>query len=863
MANGIVTTDLGGVEKGTDLLLQADGKLLAAGTSDGSFAIARYNANGTIDSNFGVNGKVIAAVGASQVLSGLALQSDGKIVAGGTVDGNFGLIRFNPDGSLDTSFDSDGRAMTDLGGSDQLNDITIQADGKILAVGTNGIQTAIVRYNVDGSLDSSFGDNGVSIKLIEVNKVSTAQRVIQANDGSIYVAGITGPGPTFFNPNALYVSSIAQDGAFDTDFSSDGILIVDPNASGAVQEIRADAANNLLLSVVQGSGFGASYSLYSLDGAGIITDSTTYAQVNGAGITLPGGIAFFPDGKLAATTPNSVYKFDSDLNVDTQFNGYGFYPLTFLSISATDIVYQKDGQVVVLGSGYNNNDFTLVRLNANGSLDAHFGIAPYQHNLITGTEGPDMLTGTVAGDEIHGLGGNDGLGGGDGDDLLFGGDGDDTLNGHLGNDILDGGAGSDTAYYANSLYPVTVDLGLGLVESGGAGLDTLISIENVVGGQANDRLRGDAQANILSGGKGSDVLFGGGGDDILIGGVDNDFLNGGAGADILDGTGGTFTFADYTEATGNVAAYLTWMDGNAGEAAGDRYINIKALGGSNFDDILSGDEQTNNIQGGNGNDWLLGQGGNDNMVGGSGNDVLIGGAGADYLVGSAGIDVAYYRDAGASLFTVAQFGQKQNLVDGRTYGIALDLNDIANSFGDAANDTILEIENIWGSAHNDVIRAGNVGGQVYGFEGDDFLDGRGGNDSIYGGAGLDVMTGGSGVDDFFYLSFYDHVNAFGGSEPNEGGDTITDFLTGVDHITVSRYWFGFGNIAGPAAALTTDNADFVTNGTPASARPTFLWNTATRELAFDGDGDAAGYAPVLLATLSGTSSLALADIWTA
>ena len=359
----------------------------------------------------------------------------------------------------------------------------------------------------------------------------------------------------------------------------------------------------------------------------------------------------------------------------------------------------------------------------------------------------------------------------------------------------------------------------------GITIDQGVVIENAIGSSYADTLIGNAVANALSGG---------GGDDVLNGGVGGDHLDGGAGSDT----------ADYSLSAGGLTVFLGGPQLNTGEAAGDTYTAVENVAGSSFADILGGDAGNNTVSGNDGNDWLFGSGGTDNLLGGNGNDVLEGGAGADVLDGGAATDVASYRNA--------------------TAGIVLDLVNSANSTGDAAGDTLTNIENLWGTVYNDTIRSNlSGGGQVYGFEGNDTLAGSSGNDVFYGGTGSDVITTGGGSDDLFFLSYYDHTNQYGTVEPNEGGDTITDFAVGLDHVTVSRYWFGFGNIGGPAAALTSTNADFITAGTTAvSTKPTFFWNQATGVLSFDPDGTAAGHV-VTLATFTNGLTLHLGDIWTA
>ena len=140
--------------------IQSDGKIVLAGAGDNTgnddFALYRYNTDGSLDSSFGTGGKVFTAVGSgNDFAESVAIQSDGKIVvAGYSYNGSnddFALVRYNTDGSLDTSFDSDGKVTTDFGaGSDVANSVAIQSDGKIVAAGNskngNYRDFALVRY---------------------------------------------------------------------------------------------------------------------------------------------------------------------------------------------------------------------------------------------------------------------------------------------------------------------------------------------------------------------------------------------------------------------------------------------------------------------------------------------------------------------------------------------------------------------------------------------------------------------------------------------------------------------------------------------------------------------------------------------
>jgi uncharacterized delta-60 repeat protein len=181
-ANGSLDTSFDGDGKLTtafvsdgvahDVAVQSDGKIVVAGYtysgSNNDFAVVRYNADGSLDTSFGAGGKVITDFGsAGDHGYSLALQSDGKIVvAGGT--GAVGayslaLARYNTDGSLDTSFDGDGRVSTAIGSSSVGYGVAIQPDGKIVVTGEGGTGNyyfAVARYNSDGSLDTSFDGDG-------------------------------------------------------------------------------------------------------------------------------------------------------------------------------------------------------------------------------------------------------------------------------------------------------------------------------------------------------------------------------------------------------------------------------------------------------------------------------------------------------------------------------------------------------------------------------------------------------------------------------------------------------------------------------------------------------------------------------
>jgi uncharacterized delta-60 repeat protein len=244
--DGQVTTDFAGDEDYCySIALQPDGKILAAGRSfkDGSldFAVARYNADGSLDTSFGTAGKVTTDFAAGDDWGmALALQTDGGIVLAGTTNGDFALVRYNPDGTLDATFGTAGQVTTDFGGMDGGSDVAIQADYRIIVTGSAHTLTAdiaLARYNSDGSLDPTFdGDGKVTTDLAENNDFGTA--VALHPDGRILVAGQTGQGSTM-TEIAFALARYNSDGSLDTALNGTGWL---STSIGGIQDQATDIA---------------------------------------------------------------------------------------------------------------------------------------------------------------------------------------------------------------------------------------------------------------------------------------------------------------------------------------------------------------------------------------------------------------------------------------------------------------------------------------------------------------------------------------------------------------------------------------------------------------------------------------------
>ncbi|MFN2590620.1 MAG: delta-60 repeat domain-containing protein [Actinomycetota bacterium] len=207
---GKIITEFGSTSAGAyDMLLQPDGKIVLAGYSCGSceFALARYTSTGALDSTFGTGGMVTTLIGSTGAASGVALQADGKIVVAGTAYHRssypqlsrplMSLARYTAAGGLDPTFDGDGTVVTPFGprATSTANDVAVQADGKIVAVGVRQQrfwQFAVARFEPTGTLDPAFGTGGKVITSIGTTAGAYAMAI--QPDGKIVAAGIGGYG---------------------------------------------------------------------------------------------------------------------------------------------------------------------------------------------------------------------------------------------------------------------------------------------------------------------------------------------------------------------------------------------------------------------------------------------------------------------------------------------------------------------------------------------------------------------------------------------------------------------------------------------------------------------------------------------
>ena len=413
----------------------------------------------------------------------------------------------------------------------------------------------------------------------------------------------------------------------------------------------------------------------------------------------------------------------------------------------------------LLGSDRSDHIEGFVGFGGNDSIDGRGGFdiavyvdstGPVNVNLADGmASGAGIGTDTLANIEgVHGGNFNDTLIGNGVDNLLYGDNGDDslvgaggndTLRGEGGNDSLDGGSGVDTVDFSDSRANMNVNLTTGVAT--GEGTDRLTAIEIVLSGSGNDTLVGDASDNLLSGAGGTDSLSGGDGNDSLLGGTGNDVLDGGNGSD----------WALYTGATAAVTVNLS-TGASSGAHGSDSFVSIENIGGSDYNDSLTGSNGDNRIDGGAGNDILIAADGNDTVTGGLGNDSLRGGAGNDVLSGNEGADQLRGEagddtlDGGLTLDRAAYTDGNTLTYSDATAAINLNLSGFSGDGsvgsgtaqdGFGGTDTVRNVFNIIATNYNDTI-TGSASNQFEQFEG------SGGNDTIDGGAITDPIFGRDG-----------------------------------------------------------------------------------------------------------------------
>ena len=395
------------------ICVKNNGKIVVTESADSGFIIHQFNTNGNPDNTFNGTGKSTAdfvyktapprgSVDSAQIHTGTAtkaaIQADGKILVGGFMtasDGinNFAIVRFNVDGSIDSTFDEDGKQTTLIGNGNSIAySLVVQTDEKIILAGytftaNTTAAFALVRYTANGKPDSSFNSNGKQVTQLAGTSISIGNSVAVASNGKIFIAGYTFNGFT----NDFAVACFNADGSADNTFGNAGLVTTDINSSDDFAGSVSIAGDNKI--VIAGYSDGAAMEHFAVTKYN--TDGTLDASFgnNGKligdyyqGNTVFNASILQPDGKIlvAGTTWNgtntdfAIARYNNNGTPDKTFGNNGRQITDFGRTEiAVSIALQTDGKIVV---GGNSNDeiniyqFAVARYNTDGTLDNTFNL---------------------------------------------------------------------------------------------------------------------------------------------------------------------------------------------------------------------------------------------------------------------------------------------------------------------------------------------------------------------------------------------------------------------------------------------------------------------------------------------------------
>jgi uncharacterized delta-60 repeat protein len=341
------------------IAIQSDGKIIAGGYNHLGSKLVRYNQNGSIDKTFGINGEVVIDANISSTLHAIVLTTDNKIITAGSDSKNFEIVKLNNNGSFDSSFGINGKVSTNfLGKDDEAYSVAIEPNNKIVAVGTAFEQSgettriAVARYNPDGSLDSSFSYDGKVAKNISYYHFDDGYSVILQPNGKIVVTG-----DSYTNPGTALTDFILirfkSNGDIDKTFGNNGYTITD---FGGFESARyaAQQSNGKIIIVGSSynSGTGESKTIlarYTINGK---LDSTFGLNGINNKLIASGAIAIQPDDKiLVAGGGVKVARFKKNGFSDNSFGNNGVFVIDSTNRYETvnAIALQKSGKIIAAG----------------------------------------------------------------------------------------------------------------------------------------------------------------------------------------------------------------------------------------------------------------------------------------------------------------------------------------------------------------------------------------------------------------------------------------------------------------------------------------------------------------------------------
>lgn len=341
-AGKVITRVRGNDLFGESVLVQPDGKIVVAGYlkngGNKDFVVVRYLSNGSLDESFGINGFATTDFnGLDDYIMDVVLQTDGKLVVGGYIDSlglnqKIGMARYTVDGKLDSTFGNDGKlafkVLKNHYKPERLDDLLLQPDGKIVAVGKSSDDMVIIRLDSSGRYDSTFNGQGWN-KISATHNLDAATCIALQPDGKLVAAGYV-----FYTQQSLFcVVRVTADGKLDNSFNSIGL---------------------------------------------------TSFEVGAHGRGFPSGIAIQADGKIVLVGRTVVYydsecaivRLNSNGSFDKSFNGKGYlhHGMDNYAGYLSDVIIQADGKILAVGTAWKGSttDLGLVRYTSNGTFDSTF-----------------------------------------------------------------------------------------------------------------------------------------------------------------------------------------------------------------------------------------------------------------------------------------------------------------------------------------------------------------------------------------------------------------------------------------------------------------------------------------------------------
>ncbi|WP_418959495.1 calcium-binding protein [Streptomyces tritici] len=602
-------------------------------------------APGDLDPSFSGDGKVVTDVANQEYSQDVVIQPDGKIVTlgnGADFEGphDFVLVRYNTDGSLDTTFGGgDGILFTDFGGHEEGRALTLASGGRIVAVGhsdsleTGARQLAVARYNADGSLDTTFSGDGMVLSTLGGTTPTSAGAVVMGTDDKIIVGGNQG--------GSGVVANFTAAGDLEAGWGLDSTgKTVFPGIS-SVNDLKIYGGETIVGAATGPTGF-AAVRFYEPSGGpdGTFGNDGVVTTAFGTGAESVGLQGF--DIVLAGSHGSGIgsqfalARYDGNGTLDPSFDGDGLVTTSFGGNGAAgrDLAVQEDGKLVVVGAA--NADFALARYEVNGALDTTFG--------GDGRVTTDFETFWDEGQAV-----------------ALQADGK----------IVASGNGSDNHAVARYLVsgdptpPPTVDLSVNKTGSTTVSLgDQAVYTITVTNTSTTTTATGVSVSDSITGGSGTMISAtpSQGGACTLTATTATCPLG-----TIAPGASASFTLRVEPRATGTLwdGAAIGAVDQDDPNTANDSRVfattvnnargctivgtsSFETINGTAGNDVICALSGSDTVNAGGGSDTVYAGPGNDLVNGGSGNDRLIGQSGNDRLNGDAGNDTLDTRDGVAS-----------------------------------------------------------------------------------------------------------------------------------------------------------------------------------------------------------------------